>query len=57
MLYFDAGQLDISQYLVGPATGHLNTGFSWFPWDQEQMLRWFPPFQVATHASHVALPT
>jgi len=45
--YFDAGQLAISQYPEGPATGHLDTGFSWFPWVQERMLRWFPPFQVA----------
>ena len=27
----DAGLLDISQYSEGPATGHLDTGFSWFP--------------------------
>jgi len=27
----DAGLLAISQYLEGPATGHLDTGFSWFP--------------------------
>ena len=27
----DAGLLARSQYLEGPATGHLNTGFSWFP--------------------------
>jgi hypothetical protein len=33
---------------LGPATGHLDTGFSWFPWVQEQMLRWFLPFQVAS---------
>src|SRR5215470_13664259 len=46
--YFDAGQLAISQYPEGPATGHLDTGFSWFPWAQERMLRWFPPFQVAS---------
>jgi hypothetical protein len=46
--YFDAGQLDISQYREGPATGHLDTGFSWFPWVQERMLRWFPPFQVVS---------
>jgi hypothetical protein len=45
--YFDAGQLAISQYPEDPATGHLDTGFSWFPWVQERTLRWFPPFQVA----------
>ena len=27
----DAGMLAISQYSEGPATGHLDTGFSWFP--------------------------
>jgi len=43
----DAGQLARSQYPEGPATGHLDTGFSWFPLVQERMLRWFPPFQVA----------
>jgi len=26
-----AGLLARSQYPEGPATGHLNTGFSWFP--------------------------
>ena len=46
-IYFDAGQLAVSQYPESPATGHLDTGFSWFPWVQERMLRWFPPFQVA----------
>jgi len=35
----DAGLLAISQYSVGPATGHLDTGFSWFPCVYEQMLR------------------
>ena len=32
----------------GPATGHFDTGFSWFPFAYKQMLRWFPRFQVAT---------
>ena len=27
----DAGLLAVSQYSEGPATGHLDTGFSWFP--------------------------
>ena len=27
----DAGLLALSQYSEGPATGHLDTGFSWFP--------------------------
>ena len=37
-----------SQYSEGPATGQLDTGFSWFPCVYKQMLRWFPRFQVAT---------
>jgi hypothetical protein len=35
----DAGLLARSQYLEGPATGHLDTGFSWFPCVYKQMLR------------------
>ena len=44
----DAGLLARSQYSEGPATGHHDTGFSWFPCVYKQMLRWFPTFQVAT---------
>ena len=44
----DTGLLAISQYSEGPATGHLDTGFSLFPCVYKQMLRWFPRFQVAT---------
>jgi len=44
----DAGLLARSQYSEGPVTGHLDTGFSWFPCVYKQMLRWFPTFQVAT---------
>ena len=44
----DAGLLTRSQYSEGPATGHLDTGFYWFPCVYKQMLRWFPRFQVAT---------
>ena len=44
----DAGLLARNQYSEGPATGHLHTGFSWFPCVYKQMLRWFPRFQVAT---------
>ena len=29
-------------------TGHLDTGFSWFPCVYKRMLKWFPSFQVAT---------
>ena len=53
LLYFflftlDAGLLARSQYSEGPATGHLDTGFSWFPCVYKQMLRWFPSLQVAS---------
>ena len=44
----DAGLLARSQYSEGPATGHLDTGFYWFPRVYKQMLRWFPKFQVTT---------
>ena len=44
----DAGLLARSQYPEGPATGHLDTGFSWFSCIYKRMLRWFPSFQVAT---------
>ena len=53
----DDGLLARSQYSEGPATGHLDTGFPWFPCVYKQMLRWFPTFQVATTCHHVALPT
>ena len=44
----DAGLLARSQYSEGPATGHLDTGFSWFPCVYKQMLKRFPRFQVGT---------
>jgi len=47
-LTLNAGLLATGQYSEGPATGHLDTGFSWFACAQKQMLRWFPTFQVAT---------
>ena len=31
-LTLDAGLLAKSQYSEGPVTGHLDTGFSWFPY-------------------------
>ena len=48
VLTLDAGLLARSQYPEGPATGHLDTGFSWFPFVYKRMLRRFPSFQVAT---------
>ena len=44
----DAVLLARSQYLEGPATGHLDTGFAWFPCVYKRMLSWFLSFQVAT---------
>jgi hypothetical protein len=44
----DAGLLARVQYSEGPATGQLDTGFSWFPRVFKQILRWFPRLQVAT---------
>ena len=48
VLTLDAGLLARSHYPEGPATGHLDTGFSWFSYVCKRMLRWFPSFQVAT---------
>ena len=39
ILTLDAGLLARSQYPEGPATGHLDTGFSWFPGVYKRMLR------------------
>ena len=44
----DAGLLAVSQYSESPATGRLDTGFSWFSCVYKQMLRWFARFQAAT---------
>ena len=52
----DAGLLALSQYSEGPATGHLDTGFSWFPGVYKQMLRWFPTYQFATTCFSCSLP-
>ena len=57
VLTLDAGLLARSQYPEGPATGHLDTGFSWFPCVYKRMLRWFQDSKLLLHASHVALPT
>jgi len=52
----DAGLLARSQYSEGPATGHLDTGFSRFPCAYKQMLRRFPTFQVATTCFSCSTP-
>jgi len=56
VLNLDAGLLARSQYPEGPATGHLDTGFSWFPCVYKRMLRWFPSFEVATTCLSCSLP-
>jgi len=48
LTYFSCRMLARSQYPEGPATGHIRTGFSWFPCVYKRMLKWFPRFQVAT---------
>ena len=48
VLTLDAGLLARSYFPEGPATGHLDTGFSWFACVYKRMLRWFPSFQAAT---------
>jgi len=53
----DVGLLARSQYSEGPATGHLDTGFSRFPCVYKQMLRWFQDSKLPLQASHIALPT
>ena len=42
------GLLSRGQGPEGPATGHLDPGFSWISCVYEQMLRWYPRCQVAT---------
>jgi len=54
----EAGLLARSQYSEGPATGHLDTGFSWFPCVYKQMLTdGSQDSKLPLHASHVALQT
>jgi hypothetical protein len=45
---YNAELLARGQYSEGPATGHLDKGFSWFPRVFKQMLSWFPKLQDAT---------
>ena len=52
----NAGLLATDQYSEGPATGHLDTVFSWFPCAQKEMLRWSPRFQVATTCFSCSAP-
>jgi len=53
----DFGLLARSQYSEGPATGHLDTGFSWFPCVYKQMLPdGSQDSQLPLHVSHVAFP-
>ena len=47
----------LTGYTLCSVTGHLDTGFSWFPCVYKQMLKWFPRIQAVTNAFHVALPT
>ena len=54
----DTGLLARSQYSEGPATGHLDTGFSWFPCVYKQILTdGSQHSKLPLHAPHVALPT
>jgi hypothetical protein len=53
----DARLLARSQYSEGPANGHLDTGFYWFPCVYKQMLDGFQHSKLPLHASHVALQT
>ena len=48
VLTLDAGLLAWSQYPERPATGHLDTGSSWFPCVFKRMLSWFSSLQVVT---------
>ena len=49
----DAVRLARSQYQEGPETGHLDTGFSWFPCVLEQMLGRFPILPSCHYMLHM----
>ena len=53
----DTGLLARSQYSEGPATGHFDTGFSWFPYVYKQMLRSSKNSKLPLRVSYVDLPT
>ena len=55
-LTLDDGILARSQYSEGPAIGHFDTGFSWFPFVYKQMLKCFQKFQVATKSFSYSPP-
>ena len=56
VLTLEAGMLARSQYPESPTTGHLDTGFSWFPCVYKRMLDGSQVSKLLLHASHVALP-
>jgi len=56
VLALDVGLLARIRYPEGPATGHLDTGFSWFLCVYKRMLRWLPSFQVAATCFSCSLP-
>jgi len=51
-----AGLLARSQYPEGPVAGHLDAGFSWFPFVCKQIPRRSQDSMLLLHASRVALP-
>jgi len=50
-----AGLLARNQYPEGSATGHLATGFSWFPFVKSECSDGSQSSKLLLHASHVAL--
>ena len=55
--YYFSGLLARSYYSEDPATGHHDTGFSWFPCVYKQMLRSLKNPKLRVLAPYVALPT